>query len=102
MFSRTTRLLPILLCCVFGFAQGNSPAVSAQARRIHDAAIVIDTHADTPQRFLDENFDIGSATPTTTGNKDLEKGRAGNSRAESFSIWVDPRTNGGDYARRAF
>ncbi|HZR32842.1 MAG TPA: dipeptidase [Terriglobales bacterium] len=102
MFSRTTRLLPILLCCVFSFAQGDSPSVSPQARRIHDSAIVIDTHADTPQRFLDENFDIGSVTPTTKGNIDLEKARAGNLGAEFFSIWVDPRSNGGHYAKRAF
>ena len=102
MFSRTTRLLPILLFCIFGFAQSESPSVSPQARRIHDSAIVIDTHADTPQRFLDEGFDIGSVTPTSKGNIDLEKARTGNLGAEFFSIWVDPRTNEGHYAKRAF
>src|SRR5256714_8766554 len=100
MFSRTTRLLPILLCCVFGFAQGNSPSVSPQARRIHDSAIVVDTHADTPQRFLDENFDLGSVTPTSEGNLDLQKAQEGNLGAEFFSIWVEPEIYKGRYAHR--
>ena len=42
--------------------------ISPQARAIHDSAIVVDTHADTPQRFLDENFDIGSTDPNDIGH----------------------------------
>ena len=42
---------------------GDDSAISAKARSIHNSALVIDTHADTPQRFLDENFDIGSTDP---------------------------------------
>jgi microsomal dipeptidase-like Zn-dependent dipeptidase len=34
--------------------------VTPQARAIHNSAIVVDTHADTPQRCLYENFDIGN------------------------------------------
>jgi hypothetical protein len=29
---------------------------------IQKSAVVIDTHADTPPRFLDENYDIGCRT----------------------------------------
>ena len=46
--------------------------VSAKARAIQDSALVIDTHADTPQRFLDENFDIGSADPNDLGHISLD------------------------------
>jgi membrane dipeptidase len=31
--------------------------------QVHSQAIVIDTHADTPQRFVDENYDL--ASPST-------------------------------------
>jgi membrane dipeptidase len=75
------------------------PEVSPQARKIHNAAIVIDTHADTPQRFLDEGFDIGASAGN--GSIDLEKARAGNLGAEFFSIWVEPGYFDGHYARRA-
>jgi membrane dipeptidase len=96
-------LLVMLAVCLAAGAQtmpATGPAVSPQARKIHDSAIVIDTHADTPQRFLDENFDIGTVTPT--GNIDLQKAREGNLGAEFFSIWVEPGYFDGHYARRAF
>jgi len=86
-----------------GFAQtDNSPAISARARAIHESAIVVDTHADTPQRFLDENFDIGSTDPNDVGHVSLAKARAGNLGAEFFSIWVDPETNQGHFAKHTF
>jgi membrane dipeptidase len=82
------------------FAQGNDSAgISARARAIHDSAIVVDTHADTPQRFLDENFDIGSTDAKDIGHISLDKARAGNLGAEFFSIWVDPETNQGHFAQ---
>ena len=84
-------------------AQSNdASSISARARAIHDSAIVVDTHADTPQRFLDEDFDIGSTDPKDIGHISLDKARAGNLGAEFFSIWVDPETNQGHFARHTF
>ena len=103
------RLLParvlIFSACVIlayglAFGQGtDSSGISARARAIHESAIVVDTHADTPQRFLDENFDIASTDPKDIGHISLDKARAGNLGAEFFSIWVDPETNQGHFAR---
>jgi membrane dipeptidase len=73
--------------------------VSPRALALHNSAIVIDTHADTPQRFLDDNFDIGSTDPKDFGHMSLDKARAGNLRAEFFSIWVEPETNQGHFAQ---
>jgi membrane dipeptidase len=80
----------------------SDPPISARARAIHDSAIVVDTHADTPQRFLDEGFDIGSTDPNDVGHVSLDKARRGNLGAEFFSIWVDPETNQGHFARHTF
>src|SRR5208282_4082407 len=74
--------------------------IGAQARAIHDSAIVIDTHADTPQRFVDDNFDLGNTDPNDYGHITLDKARAGNLGAEFFSIWVDPETSAGHFAHR--
>jgi len=103
------RLLParvlifsvwVILASALAFAQGTDAAgISSGARAIHESAIVVDTHADTPQRFLDENFDIGSTDPKDNGHISLDKARAGNLGAEFFSIWVDPETNQGHFAR---
>ena len=65
---------------------------------VQKSAIVIDTHADTPQRFVDENFDLSD--PLGNGNFNLESARKGNLGAEFFSIWVDPEANKGHFARR--
>jgi membrane dipeptidase len=76
--------------------------VGARAQKLHDSALVVDTHADTPQRFLDEGFDIGSTDPKDIGHLSLDKARRGNLGAEFFSIWVDPETNQGHFARHTF
>jgi membrane dipeptidase len=93
-----------LFCCT---AAAQTPpssdiTVSPRARQIHDSAIVVDTHADTPQRFLDEGFDIGSTDPNDVGHLSLDKARRGNLGAEFFSIWVEPETNQGHFARHTF
>jgi membrane dipeptidase len=80
----------------------SNPPISAKARAIQESAIVVDTHADTPQRFLDEGFDIGSNDPNDVGHLSLDKAHRGNLGAEFFSIWVDPETNQGHFAQHTF
>ena len=97
--------IAMVLACSYVAAQNSNNAdvtVSAKARAIHDSAIVVDTHADTPQRFLDEGFDIGSTDPNDVGHISLDKARRGNLGAEFFSIWVDPETNQGHFAQHTF
>jgi len=98
--------LPIALLLFSSFAVAQTSAtrdtVSAKARAIHDSAIIVDTHADTPQRFLDEGFDIGSTDPNDIGHISLDKAKRGNLGAEFFSIWVDPEVNQGHFAKHTF
>ncbi len=106
----TSRLfLALALASSLAAAQIPAPSsktadtpVSAKAKQIQDSAIVVDTHADTPQRFLDENFDIGSTDPNDVGHISLDKAKRGNLGAEFFSIWVDPETNQGHFAKHTF
>jgi membrane dipeptidase len=111
----TFRLLSLVLLASLSFGQatksGHAPAKSAHtsaksapkansAQAVHQAAIIIDTHADTPQRFLDQHFDLAQNTPVTDGHIDFGKIKKGNLGAEFFSIWVEPVFEG-HYARRA-
>jgi membrane dipeptidase len=66
--------------------------------QVQQSAIVIDTHADTPQRFVDEQFDL--ADPLNGGNLNLDSIHQGGLGAEFFSIWVEPTRFKGQYARR--
>lgn len=79
-----------------------SPKMTAKLtpEQVERSAIIIDTHADTPQRFLDENYDL--ADPLNGGNWNLESAEKGNLGAEFFSIWVDPEANQGRFAGRTF
>src|SRR5580700_3547715 len=98
-------LLGYLTLTVSSLAQSSTPSetiVGPQARVIQGSALVIDTHADTPQRFLDEGFDIGSTDPKDAGHISLDKAKRGNLGAEFFSIWVEPESNQGHYARHTF
>src|SRR5207248_21125 len=98
----TLNRLCFLLLILGSISVAETSTISARAKAIHDSAIVVDTHADTPQRFLDENYDIGSTDPSDTGQISLDKARAGNLGAEFFSIWVDPETTEpSNYAKRA-
>jgi membrane dipeptidase len=77
-------------------SKGTAGKVSAAA--VQQSALVIDTHADTPQRLLDEHYDVGDALKG--GEWNLESARKGGLGAEFFSIWVEPDQNKGHYARR--
>jgi membrane dipeptidase len=98
------RILPYACLLLLAFsALGQTPLqpqISAKARAIQDSAIIIDTHADTPQRFVDENFDIGSTDLNDKGHISLDKAHRGNLGAEFFSIWVEPESNQGHFAKR--
>jgi membrane dipeptidase len=61
-------------------------------------AIVIDGHADTPQRFVDEEWEF--VGPLSDGHLNLEAARRGGLAAEFFAIWVQPDEWRGRYAHR--
>jgi membrane dipeptidase len=85
-------MLEILFVC--GLAAG--PLFSSQrplaeadktAEKVLQQAIIIDTHADTPQMMLDEGYDL--AQPDSPFMISIPKMRQGHLSAEFFSIWVD-------------
>ena len=68
-------------------------------KAIHQSAIVIDTHADTPQYLVDNKLDL--AATDSDAMVTIPKAKAGNLGAEFFSIWVEPEKNKACYSRRA-
>ena len=80
-------------------SQSTAQQPASNWRAVHDSAIIIDTHADTPGRLVDENFDL--AQDAGSGYLDFNKIKAGNLGAEFFSIWVEPKTFKGKEVKRA-
>jgi membrane dipeptidase len=62
--------------------------MSQDPQAVHNSAIVVDTHADTPQRFVDEHWDF--TDPLNGGMLNYDSAKKGNLDAQFFSIWVDP------------
>src|SRR5712692_7364703 len=102
LIDRLRLLLSASLILASSFALPQRTGITVRALAIHDSAIIVDTHADTPQRFLYENYDIGTTDPKDIGHISLDKARAGNLGAEFFSIWTDPETTRGHFAKSTF
>lgn len=64
---------------------------------IHRRALIVDMHADTTQRLVDEQVDLSQRLPD--GHLDSVRAKAGGLDAQFFSIWVEPELFGGGGAR---
>jgi membrane dipeptidase len=88
----------------------NPPAIPSATNppdpaAVHASALVIDAHADTAQRFVDESWDFTSPLAIAdqpAGHLNLATARRGNLAAEFFALWPDPeQCPGARYALRA-
>src|SRR5690242_5470046 len=85
---------------VFTQTGSNDASVSPAARQLHDRAIVVDSHDDTPQRLLfEKGFDIGARH--ANGNIDIPRMKEGGLDALFFSIWVPSDLTGPPAVKRA-
>jgi membrane dipeptidase len=73
-------------------------SADTEAQIIHQSAIILDTHVDTPQRFIDEAWDFTS--PLNGGHLNLETARQGNLAGTFFALWAEPTQWRGRYAHR--
>src|SRR5256884_355602 len=80
-----TTALGVSACCFLAVAV-KPDAISARAKKLHFSSIVVDTHDDTTQRFLDGKFDLGARH--TDGSIDIPRMREGGLHAIFFSIWI--------------
>ncbi|HEX7722718.1 MAG TPA: dipeptidase [Pyrinomonadaceae bacterium] len=74
-----------------------TPPAAGDPLSIHRRAIIIDMHADTAQRLVDENVDLQNRLPD--GQFDAVRAKEGGLDAQFFSIWVEPELFGGGGAR---
>lgn len=69
-----------------------------RAKHLHFSSIVIDTHDDTTQRFLDGGFDLGARN--ALGSIDIPRMKEGGLGAIFFSIWIPSKITGPEAVRR--
>src|ERR1700722_20767605 len=73
--------------------------LSSRARQIHFSSLVFDTHVDTPQRLLFDQFDL--ATRDVGGCVDIPRLRVGGVGAIFFCMWVPVEITGNAATKRA-
>ena len=73
--------------------------VTTRARALHFSSIVVDTHDDTTQRFLDGKFNLGQRAPD--GSVDIPRMKEGGLGAIFFSIWVSSKITGPEAVKQA-
>jgi membrane dipeptidase len=88
----------IALLAVAGLAV-SSVTISEKARKLHFSSIVVDTHDDTTQRFLDGKFDLGMRA--ADGSIDIPRMKKGGLSAIFFSIWIPSKVTGPEAVKRA-
>ena len=73
--------------------------LSIRARAIHFSSLVLDAHADTPQRLFFDQFDLGRRG--TEGCVDIPRLREGGVGAIFLALWVPVEITGAAATRRA-
>jgi membrane dipeptidase len=99
---RNILIVMAALCVVGGALMTASPRaddISARARKLHFASIVVDTHDDTTQRFLDGDFDLG--VRSASGSIDIPRMKEGGLGAIFFSIWIPSKITGPEAIKHA-
>jgi len=98
-----TRFVLGLAACAAALllpAQNGKVTVSPTAEKLHRQALVMDLHADTPQRFLFEpSFDFSKRT--STGHMDIPRMRAGGLDGVFMSIWCEGTLTGPKAVKRS-
>jgi len=79
--------------------RSNAEDVSEHAKKLHFSSIVVDTHDDTTQRFLDGSFEIGARN--ALGSIDIPRMKEGGLGAIFFSIWIPSKITGPEAVKRA-
>jgi membrane dipeptidase len=74
-------------------ANSGTSSTTTDPLSIHRRAIIVDMHADTVQRVIDENADINQRL--NDGHLDAVRAKEGGLDAQFFSIWVEPQLFGG-------
>ncbi|HID93905.1 MAG TPA: hypothetical protein EYP60_07400, partial [bacterium (Candidatus Stahlbacteria)] len=83
-------ILAIVFISTFFFADiYGEESVEQHALRVHQEAIVVDAHSDTPLRIVDDKIDIGIRS--NEGDMDIPRLFEGGIDAQVFAVWVDPK-----------
>ena len=96
---KTVAAVVCVAVCGFLAAAVTANDLATRAKKLHFSCIVVDTHDDTTQRFLDGKFDLGPRN--AAGSIDIPRMKEGGLGAIFFSIWMPSKITGPEAVDRA-
>jgi len=96
---KTVAAVVCVAVCGFLAAAVTADDLARRAKKLHFSCIVVDTHDDTTQRFLDGKFDLGPRN--AAGSIDIPRMKEGGLGAIFFSIWMPSKITGPEAVDRA-
>ncbi len=97
---RSLRLVLVAALLACG-SPGPGLSPEARARRLHDDAIVIDTHSDTTPRFQGDDWDVTQRHTASDSHMDFPRMREGGLDVQFWSIYTGKADQPGDAIRIA-
>jgi len=99
MFGTILRIGLCVSAGIFLAATVTADDIATRARKLHFSSVVVDTHDDTTQRFLNGKFDLGARD--ASGSIDVPRMKEGGLGAIFFSIWMPSKITGAEAVKRA-
>ncbi len=100
-FSNTPKLLIFIVLFAGGSISSTQRTISdAEVMRVHQQALTVDTHVDTPMNMLGQGFDVGKRQ--NSGDVDLVRMKEGGLDAIFFAAFVGQRPRTPDNYREVY
>ena len=94
--------LILLLTFIFFSSMIFAEDPGKSAREIHEKALTVDTHCDTPMNMLDENFDIGIRHEAPQSRVDFPRMKEGGVDAMFFAAFTGQRARTAENTEKAY
>jgi membrane dipeptidase len=97
---KSSVLVFLMITFILEIAQSQN--ITKEALRIHNDALTVDTHCDTPMALLNEYFDIGKRNKAPQNRVDFPRMKEGGLDAIFFAAFVGQRNRSDENAEAAY
>ena len=96
------RFIPVIILFIFAGFNATGQKTDDKVQFIHEKALTVDTHCDTPMALLNEHFDIGKRNESPRNRVDFPRMKDGGLDAMFFAAFVGQRKRTEENTEAAF
>jgi len=94
--------LAVLLFGINNVVQASGKATAKKVMKVHNSALTVDTHCDTPMAMLDDDFDIGVKNAPPQSRVDFPRMKEGGLDAIFFAAFTGQRERTSENTENAY